>query len=533
MKATYLLSLIIIFFTACKAQPVNTKGTARDTTITASNSFSELFLDSIKLETFIAAAELTDTAANRLRNFYNSRNYQFAWFTKDGLAEQTRVFLNLHNNYIQLANDSSMGDKHLHEQMNQLSDEDTAVSAANNEITILELQLTGHFFKFVQHAYAGRVNPGELQWHIPRKKVNVMALLDTLIANKGQKTEQWEPVNRQYKLMNKELRRYADIKKAGGWNVIVSGNHKPYNPGDEAILVKQLKQRLATDGRYNTKDTSEAFGIELSAAVKQAQKQYGIKQDGIITAALVKELNVPLEDRIEQLLVNMERMRWMPEEPAGNRIMANIPDFKLHVFEKTKKVFDMDIVVGTDANKTVIFNDILQFIVFSPYWNVPPSIVRKEILPGINRNSNYLANKNMEQTGRENGLPVIRQKPGGENSLGRVKFIFPNSYNIYFHDTPSKSLFDNRNRAFSHGCIRVAHPEKLAQYLLRNQPEWTVDKIDKAMNLNKENWVKLKEPMPVFITYFTAWVDNDGLMNFRNDVYGNDKKLAAHLFEHQ
>ncbi len=137
----------------------------------------------------------------------------------------------------------------------------------------------------------------------------------------------------------------------------------------------------------------------------------------------------------------------------------------------------------------------------------------------------------MEQTGTENGLPVIRQKPGGDNSLGKVKFMFPNNYNIYFHDTPSKSLFDNSARAFSHGCIRVKHSEKLVQYLLRNQPEWTVDKIDKAMNLTKENWVTLKEPVPVLITYFTAWVDGDGLLNFRKDVYGNDKKMAEHLFE--
>jgi murein L,D-transpeptidase YcbB/YkuD len=351
------------------------------------------------------------------------------------------------------------------------------------------------------------------------------------IANKGAKTEQWEPVNQQYKMMNEALIRYAQIAKAEGWNIITAGNKKSYKQGDSALQIKQLKQRLNTENDYSPADTTDIFSNELLTAVKQTQKQYGIKQDGIITNALINELNIPVKDRIEQLLVNMERMRWMPEEAAGNRIIANIPDFKLHVFENAKKVFDLDIVVGTDANKTVVFNDILKFVVFSPYWNVPPSIVRKEILPGINRNANYLSNKNMEQTGTESGLPVIRQKPGGENSLGKVKFMFPNNYNIYFHDTPSKSLFDNRNRAFSHGCIRVAQPEKLAQYLLRHQPEWTGDKIDKAMNLNKESWVKLKEPMPVLITYFTAWIEKDGRLNFRNDIYGNDKKMAARLFE--
>ncbi len=137
----------------------------------------------------------------------------------------------------------------------------------------------------------------------------------------------------------------------------------------------------------------------------------------------------------------------------------------------------------------------------------------------------------MERTGTRNGLPVIRQKPGGANALGKVKFIFPNSYNIYFHDTPAKSLFSESNRAFSHGCIRLADPTKLAEYLLRDQPEWTPEKIKEAMNASKENWVTLKNPVPVFISYFTAWVDSDGLLNFRTDIYGHDKEVAAHLFE--
>jgi murein L,D-transpeptidase YcbB/YkuD len=331
--------------------------------------------------------------------------------------------------------------------------------------------------------------------------------------------------------MNKELKHYWDIDKGGGWNAISQESKKSYKQGDTATSIKQLKKRLALGGDYSVSDTSTTFASELVEGIKQAQKRHGFKQDGMITTGLITELNVPVKDRIEQLLVNMERMRWMPEEPTGNRIIANIPDFKLHVFENAKKVFDMDIVVGTAANKTVIFNDMLQYIVFSPYWNIPPSIIRQEILPGMRKNANYLADKNMEQTGSSNGLPDIRQKPGGSNSLGQVKFLFPNNYSIYFHDTPSKSLFENEKRAFSHGCIRLAEPKKMATYLLRNQPEWTSVKIDAAMNVSKESWVTLKEPMPVLITYFTAWVDRDGLLNFRKDVYGNDKKTAQHLFE--
>jgi murein L,D-transpeptidase YcbB/YkuD len=220
----------------------------------------------------------------------------------------------------------------------------------------------------------------------------------------------------------------------------------------------------------------------------------------------------------------------MPKERDVNYIVANIPEFKLHVFDSGKMVFDMNIVVGKTGTSTVVFSDELKYIVFSPYWNIPTSIVRGEIQPAMERNPNYLATKNMEQTGISNGLPVIRQKPGGSNSLGRVKFIFPNNYNIYFHDTPAKSLFAREKRAFSHGCIRLAEPKKMAEYLLRHQPEWTTEKISAAMRTDKEKWVTLKDPVPVFISYFTAWVDNDGLLNFREDIYGHDKRMAERLF---
>jgi murein L,D-transpeptidase YcbB/YkuD len=532
MKQGYILLLTIAFLLqSCKSQPTRITGAKRDSSITQSNAFSELFVDSTKLEGFLTEQRVHASAANRIRKFYINRNYQFAWFTKEGLAEHTGAFLNLHNSYIQLSHDSMQTDQRFHQQMEFLANEDTTINAANDEITKTELRLTEHFFKYAQYAYGGKVDPEELQWHIRRKKVNVASLLDSLIANKGENSERWEPVNEQYKLMKKELKHYSDMQKRGGWKEIYPGSKKAYKQGDTSVVIKQLKQRLVEVAQYTANDTSNSFTTQLLQAVKQAQKRYGFKQDGIITDAFIADLNVPVKDRIQQLQVNMERMRWMPEEPEGNRIIANIPDFKLHVFENAKKVFDMDIVVGTAANKTVVFNDLLQYIVFSPYWNIPPSIVRKEILPGMRRSAHYLADKNMERTGSSNGLPNIRQKPGGSNSLGRVKFLFPNNYSIYFHDTPSKSLFENEKRAFSHGCIRLAEPKKMATYLLRNQPGWTPERIDAAMNASKESWVTLKEPMPVLITYFTAWVDRDGLLNFRKDVYGNDKKMAQHLFE--
>ncbi len=524
---------IVLFsfaFICCNQPEAQIEVTQRDTTITQVNAFTNLKLDSSVVENYISQQKLSDTSANRLRSFYNSRNYQFAWFTEEGLAEQARAFWNLHNNFLNYSKDSSFIDKQLHNQMALLINEDSSINPASATIIQTELQLTEHFFEYAQYAYAGTIDPKELQWHIPRKKVDAVELLDSLVANKGRNLEEWEPVNKQYQLLKKELVHYYDIEKKGGWQSIPIPKGKKYKQNDSSLTIKQIKQRLQTVGEYELTDTSKRFTKGFLPAVKKTQKRFGFRQNGIIDTALIKELNVSVKDRIEQVLINMERMRWMPKEREVNYIVANIPEFKLHVFDSGKNVFDMNIVVGKTGTSTVVFSDELKYVVFSPYWNIPRSIVRGEIQPAMERNPNYLASKNMEQTGISNGLPVIRQNPGGSNSLGRVKFIFPNNYNIYFHDTPARSLFAREKRAFSHGCIRLAEPKKMAEYLLRNQPEWTTKKISEAMAVNKEKWVTLKDPVPVFISYFTAWVDNDGLLNFREDIYGHDKKMAERLF---
>jgi murein L,D-transpeptidase YcbB/YkuD len=241
-------------------------------------------------------------------------------------------------------------------------------------------------------------------------------------------------------------------------------------------------------------------------------------------------MNVPAITRLQQILMNMDRMRWVANEPKGNLIVVNIPEFVLHLYENGNKVFDIDVVVGKESNNTMMFNGDLSQVVFSPYWNVPPSIVKNEILPAMNRNPGYLARQNMEINGEDGGLPSIRQRPGPGNALGKVKFLFPNSFNIYFHDTPAKSLFEKDKRAFSHGCIRLREPEKLANYVLRNQPEWTPEKINEAMNSGNEKFVKVKDPIPVVITYYTAWVDETGKVNFREDIYGHDEHLRTKMF---
>ncbi len=273
----------------------------------------------------------------------------------------------------------------------------------------------------------------------------------------------------------------------------------------------------------------------------------GLKTDGTIQPALLNTLNISPKKRIQQILINMERIRWMPAESPAEYLLVNIPAFKLYVYDNNKLDWSCNVVVGKPGANTVIFSNEMKYVVFSPYWNVPPGILVNEVLPAMRRNPGYLARQNMEVvTG--SGSPVnagslnwakysggnfpyiIRQKPGGKNALGKVKFLFPNEYNIYLHDTPSKGLFGENKRTFSHGCIRVSEPQHLAEWLLRKDSAWTQQKIVTAMNGSKEKFISLKEKVPVYIGYFTAFVDSNGRLNFRDDVYGHDARLAATLF---
>lgn len=336
------------------------------------------------------------------------------------------------------------------------------------------------------------------------------------------------PGHAQYEKLQTALERLYEVQKEGGWPKIVAAQ-KFYLKGQNAPAIKQIKERLRMSGDFNSKDTSNIFTEELVTAIQKVQHRFGYKQNGVVDALLIKQLNIPVEQRIQQVLLNMQRFKSNSAASNGTILIVNIPEYKLHVYEGAEHVFDMDIVVGSEKNQTITFNDEMTNIVFSPYWNVPPSIVANEMLPAMKRNKNYLRNNGYEITGYENGLPVIRQKPGSNNSLGQVKFVFPNEYGIYLHDTPAKGLFDYPKRTFSHGCIRLAEPEKLAAYLLRNVPGWTNEKIKKAMNSGKEQWVKLPIPVSVSLCYYTAWIDNEGLLQLRQDIYGLDKKSANNV----
>jgi len=523
-KNAILLFSLVLAIAACKNNKPKFEVIPRDTTITVRNAVTQLFFDSTAMESFIAKEALDDSLSDRIRSFYNSRNYQFAWFDSSGLAEYVHSFLSARNQYMSYAKDSSLKDPFLQQLEDSLNADSSKYKINDGDRLKTELLLTENFFRYSLKAYQGsnQLNAQDLGWFIPRKKIDISALLDSLIVTKGKGLDQ--QVNRQYNLLKNELLKYYELEKNGAWDSIAL-DQKFYKLRDSSATIAKIRNRLVLTGDLLVKDSTGLFDTTLQSAVKHFQRRYGLKEDGAIGASLVKELNRPISQRIQQLLINMERIRWVPAEPPADYLLVNIPAYKLFVYENNKLDWTMNVVVGAVAHSTVIFQGNMKYIVFSPYWNVPPSIIKNEIQPGMKRNKNYLAQKNMEWN---NG--AVRQKPGPGNSLGLVKFLFPNSYNIYLHDTPSKSLFGETNRAFSHGCIRLSEPKKLAEYLLRKDTSWTSEKIDQVMHAGKEKYVTLSPTIPVFIGYFTAWVDSNGDLNFRDDVYGHDKKMAEKMF---
>ena len=503
----------------------------RDQSINPSNSYSDLFLDTMAIEKFISQKKIPDSIASRIRSFYNTRNNEFAWFSSDGLTEQARGFWNLHDYVTTYDVDTSLKNKSLQKKMDDLITEDELSVNANDKSFInTELTLTQHFILYILHNYEkGYVKRKEMERFIPRKKENPLTLADSLINKKHKDDKYFEDINQSYKALKDQLSRYYDIAKKGGWPQI-NITKKKLKKGIAVPEIAVIKKRLEITGDMPAGDTSQRFNDTLEIAIKNFQQRHGYKPTGIISDSLLGEMNVPAVQRVEQILMNMDRMRWLTNESKGNLIVVNIPEFVLHLYEGKQKVFDIDVVVGKEGHNTMMFNGDLNQVVFCPYWNVPPSIVVHEILPEMDKHPGYLEKENMEITGEEDGLPVIRQRPGEKNALGRVKFLFPNSFNIYLHDTPVKSLFEKDKRAYSHGCIRLKEPEKLANYVLRNQPEWTPEKIEDAMNAGKERFVKVKNPIPVLITYYTAWVDDNGQLNFREDIYGHDANLAGKMF---
>jgi Uncharacterized protein conserved in bacteria len=388
-----------------------------------------------------------------------------------------------------------------------------------------DFMITNMFLFYAKTVYKG-IDEEESEgsgWLMPRKQVSYENLLDSVM-QKPELLQRNDSVlfNQYYRLMD-VLKEYRALEKSGGWDSIKWPRLvKNYKPGDSSSVILQIKKRLVMTGDLDTNNANNLYDKKLAAAIRNYQVRNGRIQQNLITPKLVDELNVPVSERIKTIAVNMERWRWISPGIASAKefIFVNIPSFMLDYNKNGKIILESPVVVGKRMNKTVVFSGNLSYIVFSPYWNIPASIIEKEVKPAIRKNPNYLAENGMKWYGSQ-----LRQLPGKKNSLGLVKFLFPNTNDIYLHDSPAKGLYNLEKRAFSHGCIRVGKPRDLAIKILEDDPDWSPEKIDEAMNSGVEKWYNLKKRIPVHIGYFTAWENDKGQISFYDDVYKKDESL--------
>jgi len=437
----------------------------------------------------------------------------------------------------------------------------------NAEAAQFDAALTVAGMRYVSDLHVGRINPKHFKFgiDIAQKEYDLAAFLSQELVGATDVPhvlDEVEPPYDGYRRTEAALQTYlklAALEQDQGQFAPLPETPKAVAPGDAYAAAGPLAQRLRLRG-----DLPQAAAVDpnsgiyagaLVDAVKHFQTRHGIAPDGKLGKETLRQLNTPLSVRVAQLSDALERWRWLPENFSPLPVAVNIPEFVLRVFNPDRTVaMRMNVVVGRALrSETPVFADAIQYIVFRPYWNVPPSIARGEIVPGIQKDPDYLAKKNMEITDSAGkvitagaaspevlaqlraGRLMVRQRPGPKNSLGLIKFIFPNSHNVYLHSTPATELFERSRRDFSHGCIRVQQPAELAAFLLRSiqangQPKWTLDAVKAAMQSGPDNQqVNLNPPVPVVIVYMTAVVEEDGEVYFFDDIYGHDKTLNAEL----
>lgn len=412
----------------------------------------------------------------------------------------------------------------------------------------LELLLTDAFLLLATHHLSGQLNPETIDptWHITRDEVDLKSLLFKI--RDGQRVQyvinDILPQNKEYHQLVRALARYREISLQGGWPEVSGGTTLRH--GDRDNRIPQIRKRLALAGDYSgTELESDRYDDELRDAVIQFQNRHGLDADAAIGPRTIAALNTPVETRLIQTLVNLERWRWLRYELGSRHIRVNIANFLVEVFENDEVILQYRAIVGRNYRQTPVFSARMTYLVLSPFWHIPPGIAANDILPGLRANPNYTRERNMkifdgwganakeidpsnvnwQEITRSNLRYRFRQDPGPANALGDVKFMFPNKYHVYLHDTPARELFTRTVRDFSSGCIRVQNPLQLAEYLLQRNRGWDLAAIKRAVEQRTERTVTLAEPIWVHILYWTAWIDENGLTNFRDDIYQRDSRI--------
>lgn len=426
-------------------------------------------------------------------------------------------------------------------------------AAYHQRVARLDPALTHSFLMLTEHLGRGRLRPAEagIHWESEPREIDLVKVYRAAAEEGATATlAAARPPHEQYGRLEQALAHYRKAIAAGGWPVVAAG--ETLEPGaEDPQRVAALRRRLAVEG-YATGGPAEdalspTYDETLADAVREYQRRRGLEPDGVVGGKTLDELNVPASERVRQIEANLERWRWMPKDLGSRYVLVNVPRFELHVVEDGDEVMRMRVVVGKELNATPMFSDRMQYVVFNPYWNIPASIAGEEVIPALWRNRSYLANNNMEVVrGWENGQVLgswvspslaaqaadegsgirIRQRPGPQNPLGQIKFLFPNEHAIYLHDTSAAHLFDQTVRLFSHGCIRVEKPVELASWALgQSQAEIRA----KMQSGSQDDWESLPQEIPVHILYYTVAVDDDGKVLFFDDFYGIDEQVLGAL----
>jgi L,D-transpeptidase YcbB len=430
---------------------------------------------------------------------------------------------------------------------------------AESDVVRFDVALTISAMRYVSALHVGRVNPQHLDFavDVAKRRYNLPEFLrDHVVqaADVAGALQQVEPPYPGYQRTIQALATYRKIAR-GDDGEALPAIEKPIKPGDSYPGVPRLARmlRLVGDLPENISLPSDnvVYQGALVDAVKNFQRRHGLTPDGRIDKETLAELNVPLSQRVRQMELTLERWRWLPDEYQHSPIVVNVPEFRLRAYDDQFKIaVTMKVVVGKAyEHKTPIFMSKMRTVIFRPYWSVPISIATKEIIPSLKRNPSYLEKEDMEVVDDEGnavgagavtdemlrevrtGKLEFRQRPGPKNSLGLIKFMFPNEYDVYMHDTPATELFSQSRRDFSHGCIRLEKPVDLAVWILRNNPGWDVDRIRAAMDGNETEEVRLAQPISVLIVYGTVIVSEDGVVQFYDDIYKHDAALEQALAE--
>lgn len=478
-----------------------------------------------------------------LLNFYKSRAYRPLWENAD-INSLMKALYEIDEDGL------SKEDYYYSEIIDLIKTDDTESLTQIETKADLEILLSYSLYKLINHLKNGKLDPKSLssEWDIDSNKNRATAMLLSQALNSDDLYEfiqSQKPQLSYYKSLKRGLAKFEELKVRGGWVNVPAG--KTIEPGDYDKRILKLRQRLLATGQLLSSNDLRTvqYDEQLVEAVKKFQTHHTLIADGIVGPNTLRELNVDVDTRIKQIKVNLERARWILNTSEKKFVIVNIAGFKAYYADNGNILWSSRIQVGKPYRETPVFKSEIEHLVFNPTWSVPPGIFKKDMLPIIKRNPSYLTNRGFnvyDYNGRKisptainwsrysSHVPYsIRQRPGSRNALGRVKFIFPNDYFVYLHDTPNKSLFNKDIKTFSSGCIRLEKPFELAELLLNDKENWGQEQIENVINRGKTRTVFLDEPVPIMILYWTSSADNDGNVYFMNDIYGRDKAIMKLL----